>query len=84
MKENGIKVAHETVEEGNKNLEKELAAPKSSKGKMQQAQLMISMGLERKRSLKRKSKSLRLKRQMSQRGCNLFYYFTSFVLVHCV
>ena len=35
MKENGIKVALETLEEGNKNLEKELAAAKSSKGKMQ-------------------------------------------------
>ena len=41
MKENGIKLALETVEEGNKNLEKELATPKSSKGKMQPAQSTI-------------------------------------------
>ena len=58
MKENGIEVALETVEEGNKNLEKELAAPKGSKGKMQQAQSMISMSLERKRKLEEEIKEL--------------------------
>ena len=62
MKENGIKVALETVEEGNKNLEKELATPKSSKGKMQQAQSMISMGLERKRKLEEEIKELEVEK----------------------
>ena len=62
MKENGIKVAFETVEEGNKNLEKELAAPKSSRGKIQQAQSMISMGLERKRKLEEESKELEVEK----------------------
>ena len=62
MKENSIKVALETVEEGNKNLEKELAAPKSSKGKMQQAQLMISVGLERKRKLEEEIKELEVEK----------------------
>ena len=62
MKENGIKVALETVEEGNKNLEKELAAPKSSKGKMQQAQSMTSMGLERKRKLEEEIKELEVEK----------------------
>ena len=62
MKENGIKVALETVEERNKNLEKELAAPKSLKGKMQQAQSMISMGLERKRTLEEEIKELEVEK----------------------
>ena len=56
MKENSIKVALETVEEGNKNLEEQLTAPKSSKGKRQQAQPMISMGLERKGKLEEEIK----------------------------
>ena len=50
------------VEEGNKNLEKELASPKSLKGKMQQAQSMISMGLERKRKLEEEIKELEVEK----------------------
>ena len=62
MKENGIKGALETVEEENKNLEKDLAAPESSKGKMQQAQSMISMGLERKCKLEEEIKELEVEK----------------------
>ena len=58
MRKNGLKVAEDSIEEGSAKLQQELTAPKISRGRLQQAQSMIDMGLSRKRLLEDEIKSL--------------------------
>ena len=51
IKESGISVAEESIQEGNEKLQNQLKQSKISRNEIQKAQLMIDMGLDRKRCL---------------------------------
>ena len=51
IKESGISVAEESIQEGNEKLQNQLKQSKISRTEIQKAQSMIDMGLSRKRSL---------------------------------
>ena len=61
-KESGVVIANDCVIEGNEKLQIELSNPKITKEKLQKAQSLISMGLERKWKLESEIKDLEVEK----------------------